>query len=77
MEIEDFIFEYYYADRYVHDLGIDSDDPNFFLTVKEDNMLVNYYLSYLKREEQRMMNRNKYLNVSTAVYFLVKLGSKN
>ena len=52
---------------------------NSFLTVKEDNMLVNYYLSYYlsKREKQRMMNRNKYLNVSTAVYFLVKLGSKN
>ena len=28
-EIEDFIFEYYYADCYVHDLGIDSDDPDF------------------------------------------------
>ena len=28
-QIEDFIFENYYENGYVHELGIDSDDPEF------------------------------------------------
>ena len=28
-QIQDFTFQYYYEDSYVHELGIDSDDPEF------------------------------------------------
>ena len=67
-KIQDFIFENYYEDAYVYELGIDSDDPEFkifFFDSGRRQLFFNYFLSYLKKEKQRITNRNKYLNASS------------
>ena len=44
--------------------------------MEEDKFLINYFLPYLKKERQRITNRNKYLNVSASVYAFYKFGGK-